>query len=331
MYRFMGCEETKIICTTINNHQCQFLAQGKSINKMPEFSEKLPEKFAYINDVLSKYTVSHGSVNEYNQLIDHLTPSQIEEIADLYRKIANSGNATPISEWINAQGYPTPREWELFVLFNALARKGIKPFSEREVEYTLPPKQLDWSKLPSELIYLCIPAMKYGKYWSHEQRIRLRSEISDADMAELARVAERLRAFDELERIWKWRQQHQGESEEELIAWLIDIVQEFIPDIPAQPEVLDWDKLPNLLQYLREPACKYGIYWLATDRERLLDEMNDEETVELFEIAQRVRSSEDQELIEQWFDTHPHNTAKHPEATLVYLFLEFLDEYVPEL
>ena len=194
---------------------------------------KQREEFAYIDYVLDKYTVfprHYGFFETYMPLVNRLTPDQIKEIEKVYLQIAEKGDMWALSKWINEHGGSNTHEFQLFSLFSALARKGIHPFSTREVEFTLPPERLDWSKLPPELAYLRKPAMKYGVYQFHEDRDRLREEMTQEIMAELIALARRIRAPGELERISQWQVAAGDVREQTLVGWMVDVVQEMVPE-----------------------------------------------------------------------------------------------------
>jgi hypothetical protein len=191
--------------------------------------------------------------------------------------------------------------------------------------------KLDWSKLPDELQYLRQPAETYGVYATPRDRGRLEQSISEEQLAELARLAKRVRAPDEQGgRIWEWRQRHVGEPEEERVKWLIVVLNEFVPDFEEDARVADWGKLPPDLSYLAEPAAKYGPYWLDEDRTRLLDEIDDEELFALAELSNRVRSSSHREWIAAWMERCPPRLACNVESRLVHFLLNLMDELLPE-
>jgi len=66
-------------------------------------------------------------------------------------------------------------------------------------------------------------------YQFDEHIQRLAREISEEESAELAQLARRVRQAGELERLWSWRQQHRESPEEQLIAGLIQVIQEIVP------------------------------------------------------------------------------------------------------
>src|SRR4051794_13598071 len=125
----------------------------------------LPTELRYLIPVLERYTIyprSEGSVEAYAPLVRSLAGEQINEIAQVYKRMDAHGHGRALSRWIDERGSPKPREWELFLLFRALARAGFAPFTDESVEYDLGPVRLDWSKLPAEFEYLREPATKYG-------------------------------------------------------------------------------------------------------------------------------------------------------------------------
>ena len=199
---------------------------------MERFQHTLLSHLRYITPIVDNYTIyprTEGSVDAYARLVDGLSVEQINEIARVYEQIDAQGRARDLSNWIEQQGSAKPREWELFLLFRALARRGISPFVDDTVQYDLGPIHLDWTKLPADFQYLCRPAMRFGIYQFDEHIQRLAREISEEESAELAQLARRVRQAGELERLWSWRQQHRESPEEQLIAGLIQVIQEIVP------------------------------------------------------------------------------------------------------
>jgi len=196
---------------------------------MADDPRSLPARYAYVADVVRKYTLPDEPMEEYTRAAARLSDAQLKEIGAVYAEIDRRGDMWGISEWIEGQGVPTPREFQLFVLFEVLKRTGIEPFAHGDVEYSPPAKRLDWSKLPPDLAYLREPAMKYGVYQFDEDRERLAREITDGELVELFRLAKRVRSPGEEERIVAWWQRHDGETESYLVMWMMCVLNEFVP------------------------------------------------------------------------------------------------------
>src|SRR4051794_18591222 len=123
---------------------------------MEESQHTLPSHLRYITPIIDKYTIyprTEGSADAYARFVDGLSVEQINEIARVYKQMDAQNHASDLSKWIDQQGSAKPREWELFLLFRALARRGISPFVDDAVQYDPGPIHLDWSKLPADSQY----------------------------------------------------------------------------------------------------------------------------------------------------------------------------------
>jgi len=293
----------------------------------------LPDEFSYLSDVLNRYTNHDGNVSDYDHLIASFTADDLKRVSEAYEEIVRRDDTRALSTFISQSfvpGKPMTRAWELFQLFDALARKGLKPFVDKEVEYSPAPRMLDWTKLPADLSYLREFAAKYGVNQFEEDRRRLAKEISDIELAELAALADRVRQPGEMDRIYEWRMQYDGDPEPELVAWLVQILNDLVPRLPKDKSKLDWKKLPNKLRYLAEPASIYGYYWLGVDRDKLLKEISHRDLLALSELAKKIRSPREFKSISRWLAQYGLHDYNNPEATLVYYLLEVLGEFAPE-
>jgi hypothetical protein len=194
--------------------------------------------------------------------------------------------------------------------------------------------QADWTTLPEELAYLRGPAMKYGTYVFQKDRDELQRKISERELSALAELAKRVRAPGEAERIYQWRRQHWDSEESNLVAWLLQVIQELVPEIPDDCSRLNWGDLPPELDFLREPSCRYGKYWLGEERMGLINRLTKDEWVKIYDVAARVRTPQAKEAVDLWLGSHPpfvHGSAGASASTLVYLFIDLLGELVPEI
>lgn len=171
---------------------------------------ELPGDLAYLRDPALKYGIDDLQVVEHQSLvIARLTKADLEQLARLYLNILEREDVLAINAWL--QGIPAERRmvpaWRsvemLLLLFEALAREGIKPFDSGEVKWLdLPGPALDWTKLPRELRYLAAPAEKYGKIQFDNQVEEFLRTVTPEQIAELRPVAER--ANGDVMALHKW-------------------------------------------------------------------------------------------------------------------------------
>jgi len=95
------------------------------------------------------------------------------------------------------------------------------------------------------------------------------------------------------------------------------------------PVMLDWSKLPEGLRYLREPAMKYGGLWHPDHRARFKRRMTPAEHEELKALATRLRSTGDNQRLEEW-QGQWRNVPDPEESALVTTLLELLEYIVPQ-
>lgn len=93
------------------------------------------------------------------------------------------------------------------------------------------------------------------------------------------------------------------------------------------PVMLDWSKLPEGLEYIREPAMKYGKLWHPDHRARFARRMKPAEHEELKTLAKRLRSTGDLERLWEW--ERQYRVVDHQEARLAMALLEVLADIVP--
>jgi hypothetical protein len=219
----------------------------------------LPKKFAYLDDVVRKYTFPHGDVAEYEELIARLGPADLAELAAAYEGLAaDPDGVLELSAWIKeiqgqkwevwkrwvAQGKAQnagaplpgplmsepatpdpPQVFYLFFVFKLLRRRA--PFKSGQVKYSPPAPKLDWTKLPEEMRWLAGPAEKYGKHQFHNDRVGFAKRITPEERNELREVVRRVwRDRATLERFQAWTQAHTAgdHPETNLIAGMWDLI-----------------------------------------------------------------------------------------------------------
>src|SRR5262249_36186452 len=83
-------------------------------------------------------------------------------------------------------------------------------------------------------------------------------------------------------------------------------------------------KLPVEVQYLIEPALKYGVHQSDDKRDRFLQKIAPKQLEELAAVAERYRLSEHHDLVEDFLDKYP--ITEYPEAAKLYFLFLILDE-----
>jgi len=217
----------------------------------------LPERFAYLRDVIRKYTLEDTEqLEEWWKRVSALRPGELKEIADAYLRMEKQGDSEPLSQWIEAQTPwmhrrfvawiaadseagklgkprpPRPEHWprprELFSLYDRLASNGVAPFTTKAVRFI---QHLDWSKLPARLSYLAVPAEKWGKYQFYEQIDGLAESITPEQLQELREFAHRLRSSGDEALAYDWQSSHSyvEHPESNLIHSMLGLLKEFVP------------------------------------------------------------------------------------------------------
>jgi len=87
----------------------------------------------------------------------------------------------------------------------------------------------------------------------------------------------------------------------------------------------DWNRFPAELEWLREPAMKWGVYQFDEQRDELDRRITPEEVEELRQIAKRVREPAERQRIDSWMRGNDS-----PEAAMVMWMRAVLAEFVPE-
>lgn len=218
----------------------------------------LPATHQYLSEILRTYTIPGGTIDEYRQLIGGLNSAAIAQIRAGYERLWSGSESQMLSNWIASRddefwarwrqwqndqsereknGKPRlddslrpqrPRALELFKLFRALSRAGIKPF-DHDVELYVPPRKVpDWSKLPAQLAYLREPAERYGTMQFEEDRSRFRRNATPEQRAEFQSLAHRLRDSGDYKVVDDWLMSHPitESAEASLVYWLMALIRE---------------------------------------------------------------------------------------------------------
>lgn len=122
----------------------------------------------------------------------------------------------------------SPRALELFKLFRALSRAGIKPFNLDLELYVPPRKAPDWPNLPLELSYLRKPAEQYGTMQFEEDRVWFKQNATTEQRAELRALSLRLRTSSDYRLVDQWLLSHPINefAEASLVYWLMALIRE---------------------------------------------------------------------------------------------------------
>jgi hypothetical protein len=160
---------------------------------------QIPDRFKYLDGTVRKYCIDAvqledptGESFDRNQYLDTLSPRDISQIAGAFSEIERRNDSKELSRWIQDDPDHDPirrRIFLLFVLFEALAERGIEPFTSRSVELQSESPKFDWSKLPRALGFLAEPAEKYGRYQFQADVDKLFEEMSSEEFVYLKHLA----------------------------------------------------------------------------------------------------------------------------------------------
>jgi len=218
----------------------------------------LPQTHQYLSEILRTYTILGGTIDEYQRVIAGLNSEAIAQIRAGYERLSSGNESQTLSRWVasrddeywarwrqwqndrserersgrprldDSQTPQRPRALELFKLFRALSRAGIKPF-DLDIELYAPPRKApDWSNLPAQLAYLRAPAERYGTMQFEEDRSRFRQNATLEQRAELQAIARRLRDSGHYKLVDDWLLSHPitESAEASLVYWLIAQIRE---------------------------------------------------------------------------------------------------------
>lgn len=83
------------------------------------------------------------------------------------------------------------------------------------------------------------------------------------------------------------------------------------------------DRLPVSLQYLKDPALKYGVYQFVSDIDGFLGTATSEEMAELTSVGDRVHSEKHYPMILEFIKEYP--ITEHPDSACLYFLFGVLD------
>ncbi|HEX8913099.1 MAG TPA: hypothetical protein VF796_12135 [Humisphaera sp.] len=264
-----------------------------------------PPEFAYLEQVLDRYTYWARDNPDYAGRAKVLTPAELAELATAYEEIDRRGDVAALSAWSRredaalseqceafhtesdarvARGEPPlpsdqfpPVEpaFRLFLMFDALARRRVPPFDSRRVAYVEAPRVPDWSKLPPPLAWLREPVLRYVDYYARSFREPRR--VPPDLRPELTRLAERLTWTGEWKLALKWLAEAPVDPEHRAEAELVSQFLQLLirgARLPArrceEETTADWSNLPPRLAYLAAPAEAYAAYDSEEARVRLM-------------------------------------------------------------
>lgn len=125
-------------------------------------------------------------------------------------------------------------------------------------------------------------------------------------------------------------QESLGESALDLFEELASLGREPFIDrrVKYEPPPPEWDRLPRELQYLKEPAERWGKYQFYEQVDQLQRTIKPEERAELQALAERLRTSKDWWRAMEW--SSGQSWVDHPEAALLHWLLELLKIMAPD-
>jgi hypothetical protein len=95
---------------------------------------------------------------------------------------------------------------------------------------------------------------------------------------------------------------------------------QFVEEPPKEP---NWSNLPEELEYLIEPAMKYGRHQGLDEVNEFLRNASEDDLEELACVAERIRLNDHNELIGEFMDRYP--MPEHTEAARLYFLLGLLE------
>jgi hypothetical protein len=199
-------------------------------------------------------------------------------------------------------------------------------------------KHPDCSMLPDRFQYLRRVVEKYGG--RRVSYLPATGESAEVDALSAGDIAELAGAYDEIVRRgdireiaeWLAAPGNQSSDPNHVTQSVVDVfaifevlamrgVQPFASgkadlDSVGVEEVFDWSKLSEQLQYLAEPAAKYGKHQFESQMDDFLANASESEIEEIAALAERIRLSGDWVTIQQWLDEY--ELTDHPEAAAVH-------------
>jgi hypothetical protein len=193
---------------------------------------------------------------------------------------------------------------------------------------------VDWSKLPERFEYLRPTAEEYDAWLKEVHKYKDRAAMDSLTPPQIGRLADLYEEIDrrgDTERISIWlkgipldeRRDERGVYWPIFnLFWVFDDLGkrqvhpfsskrvEYCP--PKRP--LDWSTLPANLQYLIEPAEKFGEYW-GDGVDEFIENGSEEDKQELAALSERIRMSGDAAEIFAW--VKKYYGVEHMEAAAV--------------
>jgi hypothetical protein len=86
----------------------------------------------------------------------------------------------------------------------------------------------------------------------------------------------------------------------------------------------NWNNLPRELEYLKDIAEVYGVYYSGSDMLKFLDQASEKDMEILSSTAEKIRLNGHAKMINEWIDQF--DMVKHTEASMVYCLLGVMDQ-----
>jgi hypothetical protein len=211
------------------------------------------------------------------------------------------------------------------------------------------PVQIDWRRVPDRFHYFRDAVEACGetrivKYNEELGRhVRFVENVTDAQLAQLRAVYERLLSQNDLNALWDWLERIKSDSESEIgAAWHVQGILMVLSDMaergiepfsrqqisPCRPKPLREGigvlaHLPDHLAYLIAPALKYGRYHFDDEIFQFLENATESEMDELAAVAERVLINGHYAEVNRFLDGH--SMTEYPEAADLYFLFGVLD------
>lgn len=175
---------------------------------------EVPDQFGYLCHVINKY-MWLSTASDLDWVVSTITKHDLAELAEVYLKIADRDDISPLSQWYFSESKRVPdrnAKWvasQIFALFDGLAAAGVEPFSSGIVRLLDPPREhIGWTSLPPELSYLIGPAERYGCWESDRELAEILESITDDEKEELQAMYRKIDQEKHLPLINEWMRTH---------------------------------------------------------------------------------------------------------------------------